>query len=80
MDKAHEYLNSYWDTEAPWATAEAYWPSYDNMAWAAAVLLLQQPVMSNTAADDVAWRHREALSIFFKGWLNGRVSKCPFFF
>lgn len=74
VDKAHSYLNTYWDQEAPWSTATAYWPSYDNMAWAAAVLLLQQPVMVDTAAAAVAERHREALSLMFRGWLNGRVS------
>lgn len=72
-DAANAYLTLHWEQEAAWTIASYYFPTHDNMAWPAAVLLMEDDG-HNTNATSMAM-HRQALSLLFRGWLAGKVSK-----
>jgi hypothetical protein len=87
LSEAHSWLRAHWDHEAAWSMASYYWPSHDNSAWAAALLLLNQTELQQHLLDaeagqssipvpaaSAALSHREALSLMWKGWLVGHVS------
>lgn len=77
--EAHAWLLAHWQHEAAWASAAFYWPGHDSMGWAAATLLLSRrswpggahAAISAFASSDA--RHRQALSLMWRGWLLGRV-------
>lgn len=78
LSESHDYLTVHWQQEAQWASPAYYWPTHDNMAWPAAILLLGQlqhrqgdpAVAPMEAAMDT---HHAALAQMFWGWMAGQV-------
>jgi len=64
----------HWQQEAAWEEPSYYWPSHDNMAWPAAVLLLGQ-LQRHPGSPAAAFinQHHTALSSMFRGWMAGQV-------
>jgi hypothetical protein len=82
--ESSSYLTQHWQQEAQWDSPAYYWPSHDNAAWSAAILLLsqlqRQQVDPQVAAAAAAIQtHHQALSHMFRGWMRGQVSLCSCF-
>lgn len=76
--ESNAYLLQHWADEAQWSNPRYFWPSHDNMAWPAAILLLgqlqqQQADPQMAAAAGLMKAHHNALSHMFVGWLAGQV-------
>lgn len=76
--ESNTYLLQHWNQEAQWDSPSYFWPSNDNMAWPAAILLLsqlqqQQADIQMSAATAAMQPHHNALSHMFVGWMAGQV-------
>lgn len=77
--ESSNYLTQHWQQEGQWTSPSYYWPTHDNVAWPAAILLLGQLQRQAvdpeaTAASAAMEQHHEALSHMFRGWMAGKVS------
>lgn len=78
--ESSNYLTQHLQQEGQWTSPSNYWPTYDNVAWPAAILLLgqlqhQAVDPEATAASAAMEQHHEALSQMFRGWMAGKVSR-----
>lgn len=76
--ESSSYLTLHWQQEAQWDSPAYYWPSHDNAALPAAIVLLsqlqRQQVDPQVAAAVAAMQtHHQALSHMFRGWMRGQV-------